>query len=207
MTAADDDHDVLASDLPRRCRQPCRSSSWRGVAAVISSSITRPYFSSATLCATQLPYVRIAMKVRITTAYARMKAPPKSSSSRASSGSMGTAVMAAGAKISEACVGRHALATQPVGDGDLLGCGTDILSGRVRRAGTAEELERELSILAARDRQQGVESPSRTAWAAASGSSSRTTWGSVAAPRCRAAPGRPGRRPPGRPAGPQLDRR
>ena len=43
-------------------------SSWRGVAAVMSSSITRPDFSSATLCATQLPYVRIAMNVRITTA-------------------------------------------------------------------------------------------------------------------------------------------
>ena len=43
-------------------------SSCRGVAAVIRSSITRPDFSSATLCATQLPYVRMAMKVRMTTA-------------------------------------------------------------------------------------------------------------------------------------------
>ena len=53
---------TAATTMTRYWRQPrgavpstLPASSWRGVAAVMSSSMTRFDFSSATLCATQLP--------------------------------------------------------------------------------------------------------------------------------------------------------
>ncbi len=160
------------------------ASSWNGVAALRITSMTRDDFSSTTLMATQLPYIRMIMKIRIVMPKPSMSWPMPACEVLRRLGLVRVRpahLDLGGCEQRRLVAGRDAEPVEAIGDGERGRRLADERRGAAAGVVVGVEHERQLAGCVALDRRAGRTSlPSAVSARAASTSSTAVTTKSAA---------------------------